>query len=96
MKDAREVLRQGTQRRGNGFTIGFIRSTMRTSDEGGGIAARLGIASAKGRTAVELAAGESAPLPGGGSVKVIEILVSPDGSQTAAAIELTEGPEAAS
>src|SRR5699024_1885709 len=79
---APELLRQGAQRRGTGFSLGFIASTLRTTADGGGIAARFGIASAAGRVAVELAAGESAPLPNGGSLRVIDIFVSPDGSQT--------------
>lgn len=86
-----ELLRQGTQRRGAAFSIGFIAARMRPSESGGGIVARLGIAGADGRTTVELAAGESAPLPGGGLLRVIEIFVSPDGTQTAAAIEVSEG-----
>ena len=89
-----ELLRQGAQRRGRGFSLGFLGSTLRMSDAGGGVVARLGIAGADGRSTVELAAGESAPLPGGGTVRVIEIFVSPDGSRTAAAIEVTEGAEA--
>jgi hypothetical protein len=93
MSRAPELLRQGAQRRGQSFSLGFIGSSLRTSDAGGGIAARLGIAGADGRTTVELAAGESAALPGGGSVRIIEIFVSPDGANTAAAIEIDEGPE---
>jgi hypothetical protein len=85
-----ELLRQGTQRRGDGFVIGFLNSTLREADAGGGIVARLGITGPGTRAAVELAPGESAPLPGGGSVRVIDIFVSPDGSQTAAAIEVVE------
>lgn len=92
MSRAPELLRQGAQRRGRSFSLGFIGSSLRTSDAGGGIAARLGIAGPAGRTTVELAAGESAALPGGGSVRVIEIFVSPDGADTAAAIEIDEGP----
>lgn len=88
-----ELLRQGSQRRGRGFSIGFIGSTLRTSEDGGGIAVRFGIAGPQGRATAELAAGQSAPLPGGGTVKVIDIFVSPDGSETAAAIEVTEGAE---
>ena len=61
-----ELLRQGSQRRGRGFSIGFIGSTLRTSEDGGGIAVRFGIAGPQGRTTAELAAGQSAPLPGGG------------------------------
>lgn len=91
MSPAPELLRQGTQRRGRGFTLGFIGSTMRPTDAGGGIAVRFGIAGADGRVTVELAAGESAALPGGGSVRVIDIFVSPDGSETAAALEIVEG-----
>jgi hypothetical protein len=91
---APELLRQGAQRRGRGFSLGFIGATVQGAAAGGGLVARLGIASADGRRTAELAAGESAPLPGGGSVRVIEIFVSPDGSQTAAAIEVDEGMEA--
>lgn len=91
MSPSPELLRQGTQRRGPGFSIGFLGSKLRPSDLGGGIVARLGIAGAQGRETVELAAGESAALPGGGSVRVIDIFVSPDGSETAAAIEVVEG-----
>jgi hypothetical protein len=86
-----ELLRQGAQRRGRGFSIGFIASTLRPAGEGGALAVRLGIAGADGRRTVELAAGETAALPGGGSVRVVDIFVSPDGSQTAAAIEVVEG-----
>lgn len=60
MSPAPELLRQGTQRRGRGFSLGFIGSTPRPSDAGSGIAARLGIAG-------------------------------PDGTRTAAAIEVVEG-----
>lgn len=88
---APELLRQGTQRRGAGFTIGFIGSALRSSEAGGGMAARLGIAGPDSRVTVELAAGESAPLPGGGQVRVIDIFVSPDGEEIAAAIEVSEG-----
>jgi hypothetical protein len=91
MSAAPELLRQGAQRRGRGFSIGFIGSTLHPASAGGGIAARLGIAGTEGRTTVELAAGETAALPGGGSVRVIEIFISPDGSRTAAAIEVIEG-----
>jgi len=90
---APELLRQGAQRRGLGFSLGFIGSTLRTTAAGGGLAVRLGIASARGRATVELAPGESAPLPGGGSVRVIDIFVSPDGSETTAAIEVVDGAE---
>lgn len=91
MTTSPELLRQGAQRRGPGFSIGFLGSKLRTSETGGGIAARLGIAGVDGRVTVELAAGESAPLPGGGAVRVVDIFVSPDGTQTAAAIEVVEG-----
>ncbi|MGX5697656.1 hypothetical protein ACWKWP_15775 [Agromyces soli] len=94
MTAAPELLRQGAQRRGPGFSIGFIGSTLRPSAAGGAIAARLGIAGAEGRSTVELGAGESAALPGGGSVRVIEIFVSPDGTRTAAAIEVVDGRDA--
>lgn len=93
MSAERELLRQGAQRRGASFTLGFIGSRLRSSEAGGGIVARLGIAGADGRVTVELAAGDSAPLPGGGVVRVIEIFVNPDGSETAAAIEVVEGFE---
>lgn len=91
-----ELLRQGTQRRGRGFSLGFIGSELRASNAGGGIVARIGIASPAGRHTVELAPGETAPLPGGGSLRVIDIFVSPDGTQTAAAIEVHEGQDPAS
>ncbi|MEJ6489155.1 hypothetical protein PQI23_05390 [Leucobacter sp. USCH14] len=90
MSGAPELLRQGAQRRGTTCSIGFITTKLRASDAGGGIAARLGISSPDGRTAVELGPGETAPLPGGGTVHVVDIFVSPDGTQTAAAIEITE------
>lgn len=86
-----QLLRQGSQWRGENFTIGFIGSIMRTSDEGGGIAAKLGIADAAGRVSVALGTGESAPLPHGGTVRVIDIFVSPDGSETAAALDIAPG-----
>lgn len=92
MTGAPELLRQGAQRRGATCSIGFITTKLRPSDEGGGIAARLGISSPDGRTTVELGPGESAALPGGGSVHIVDIFVSPDGTQTAAAIEVTEAP----
>lgn len=91
MSPAPELLRQGAQRRGRTFSLGFLGSTLRPSDAGGGIVARMGIAGADGRVTVELAEGDSAPLPGGGTVTVLNIFVSPDGSETAAAIEVTEG-----
>ena len=91
MTTSAELLRQGTQRRGPGFSIGFLGSKLRPTDAGGGLVARLGIAGAEGRTTVELGAGESAPLPGGGEVRVVDIFVSPDGEQAAAAIEVVEG-----
>ena len=90
MTGAPELLRQGAQRRGTSCSIGFIATKLRPSDAGGGIAARLGISSREGRTTVELGPGESAALPGGGSVHVVDIFVSPDGTQTAAAIEVAE------
>ena len=90
-----EILRQGAQRLGRAFSLGFIGSTMRTSADGGGVVARLGIAGPDGRVTVALAAGESAPLPGGGTVRLVDIFVSPDGSDTAAAIEVVEGAESA-
>jgi hypothetical protein len=88
-----ELLRQGAQRRGPGFSLGFIGSTVRAAAAGGGLVVRLGIAGTDGRRTAELAAGESAPLPGGGSVRVIDIFVSPDGSEAAAAIEVLDGTE---
>lgn len=93
MSQTPEILRQGAQRLGRGFSLGFIGSKMRTSADGGGIVARLGIAGPDGRVTVELATGESAPLPGGGTVRLVDIFVSPDGSDTAAAIEVVEGAE---
>jgi len=87
-----ELLRQGAQRRGAAFSIGFIGATLRHSDDGGGIVARLGIAGADGRATVQLGPGESTTLPGGGHVSVIDIFVGPDGSEAAAAIEVVEGP----
>jgi len=87
----RELLRSGTQRRGDAFVIGFLGSTLRESDRGGGMVVRFGISGAEGRTAVELAPGESAPLPGGGAVRLLEIFVSPDGLDSAAAIEVEDG-----
>lgn len=93
MSGGPEILRQGTQRLGKSFSIGFIGSTLRTTDAGGGIAARLGIAGPEGRTTVELAAGETAPLPAGGTLRVLEIFLSPDGSEAAAAIEVLESGE---
>ena len=89
-----ELLRQGAQRRGRAFSIGFLGSTLRMSDAGAGVVARLGIAGADTRVTVELAAGESAPLPGGGTLNVIDIFVSPDGASTAAAIQVVEGADA--
>ncbi len=89
-----ELLRQGAQRRGATCSIGFIATTLRPSEAGGGLAARLGISGPAGRTAVVLGPGESAPLPDGGSVRVIDIFASPDGTQTAAAIEVDEPREA--
>jgi hypothetical protein len=93
MTSAPELLRQGSQRRGHGFSLGFIGVAVRTSDAGGGAVARLGIAGTTGRTTVELGPGESAALPGGGSVHLIDIFVSPDGSSSAAAIEIVESAE---
>lgn len=83
-----ELLRQGAQLRREQYSIGFIGSTLRASSDGGGPAVRLGIAGGSERRTAELATGESAPLPGGGSVRVIEIFFSPDGSESAAAIEI--------
>ena len=94
MSGSPELLRQGSQRRGATCSIGFITTKLRSSDSGGGIAARLGISSPDGRSAVELGPGESAALPGGGSVRVVDIFVSPDGTQTAAAIEVIEAQPA--
>lgn len=85
-----ELLRQGAQRRGGSYSIGFIAAKLRPSDAGGGIAARLGVVWADGRTIVELGSGEAVALPGGGELRVIDIFVNPDGTQTAAAIEVTE------
>lgn len=96
MTPAPELLRQGTQRRGPGFSVGFIGCGLRESDAGGGLVARLGIAGEHGRRTVELAAGDTAELPGGGSLRVIDIFVSPDGLESAAAIEVVEGAEATS
>lgn len=91
MSPSPELMRQGTQRQGSGFSIGFISSTLRESTAGGGLVARFGISSEAGRSSVSLAAGESTPLPDGGSLRVIDIFVSPDGAETAAAIEIIEG-----
>ncbi|MGO3147137.1 MAG: hypothetical protein ACTIJ6_05605 [Leucobacter sp.] len=88
-----ELMRQGTQRKGAGFSVGFISSTLRESSAGGGLVARFGISGEAGRSVVNLAAGESTPLPGGGSLNVIEIFVSPNGSETAAAILISERGE---
>lgn len=90
MSADRTLMRQGTQHFGPGYSIGFISSTLRPSSAGGGIAARFGISGAAERQTVELGPGESAPLPGGGSLEVIDIFVSPDGSETAAAVKITE------
>lgn len=95
MTPAPELLRQGTQRRGPGFSVGFIGCGLRESDAGGGLVARLGIAGEHGRQTVELAAGDSTELPGGGSLRVIDIFVSPDGLESAAAIEVVDGVEKA-
>lgn len=91
MSTDRTLLRQGTQRFGPGYSIGFISSALRPTSEGGGIAARFGISGASERHTVELGPGESAPLPGGGSLEVLDIFVSPDGAETAAAVTITEG-----
>ncbi|MBC9927461.1 MULTISPECIES: hypothetical protein [unclassified Leucobacter] len=93
MSAAPELLRQGAQRLGKSCSIGFIGSTLRTTDAGGGLAARLGISGPDGRKTVELAAGETAPLPAGGTLRVLEIFLSPDGTKAAAAIEVHEGAE---
>ncbi|WDG17908.1 hypothetical protein [Microbacterium sp. Clip185] len=84
----RLVLRQGTQFRDDALTIGFISADLRPSAEGGGVTVRLGIAGAEGRTSARLASGESAPLPGGGSLRVAAISFSPDGSESAVSIEI--------
>lgn len=91
MSTDRTLMRQGTQRTGPGYSLGFISSTLRPTSQGGGIAARFGISSASGRHTVELGPGDSSPLPGGGSLEVLEIFVSPDGAETAAAVTITVG-----
>jgi hypothetical protein len=82
------ILRQGTQHRGEGYTIGYISTDLRASADGGGLTVRLGIAAADGRTSHSLAEGDRAPLPGGGFVRLVALAVSPDGAQTAASLEV--------
>lgn len=91
MSNDRTLMRQGTQRSGPGYSIGFISSTLRPTEQGGGIAARFGISSASTRHTVELGPGDSSPLPNGGLLEVLEIFVSPDGAETAAAVTITDG-----
>lgn len=84
------LLHQAAQHVGEDFSIGFGGSVLRTSEQGGGIAVELGIASKQGRTFATLGVGESAPIPGIGAVTIHDIYVSPDGSQVAAVIIIDE------
>ena len=88
MRVEQTVLRQGTQYRGDGYTIGYISTDLRPQDDGGGITARLGISGAAGRTSHTLAEGDEAPLPDGGAVRLVAIAVDASGSQAAASVEI--------
>ncbi|MFG6501903.1 hypothetical protein [Microbacterium sp. P05] len=86
----RLILKQGTQHRGKGYSLGFVSLDVRPEAEGGGLTARIGISGAGGRTSVRLAEGDSAELPTGGSLRLAALAISPDGTSSAASLEITD------
>ncbi|MBZ4486553.1 hypothetical protein LQ938_06765 [Microbacterium sp. cx-55] len=82
------VLRQGTQYRGDGFRIGYISTDLRPAGDGGGITARFGISHPDGRSSHTLTEGEEAPLPGGGTLRLVGIALEANGSDASASVEI--------